>query len=77
MQDTAASSYADGDLRKLLPVRTMTRTRRCGPLLSDEHNGAELGLLALPTMVNQRHTARRRPRSAQLIAGAMGGQRTR
>ena len=36
----AAASDAGHDLLELLPVRTMTRTRRCGPLLKIEHKGA-------------------------------------
>ena len=37
---TGALPYAGHGLRDLLPVRTMTRTRRCGPLLKIERKNA-------------------------------------
>ena len=80
-----AQQVRQADVRHSRPFRrrrrsaqvTMTRTRRCSPLLSDEHNSAELALRALPARVNQRHTARRRPRSVQFIAGAIDAANAR
>ena len=39
-RNSATQQDVGHGLRDLLPVRTMTRTRRCGPLLKREHKGA-------------------------------------
>jgi hypothetical protein len=39
-RNSATQQDAGHGLRDLLPVRTMTRTRRCGPWLKIEHKGA-------------------------------------
>ena len=72
MWDTAAPLDADADLNEPMPVRSMIRTWRCGPLLSDEHNGAELELSPLLTRMSQHCTAKSRPEDLRNSTSARG-----